>query len=143
MGPHKLINTSNKPVILRRNANLADVYTVVALEDMDVAECSEVPLASCIQSAVSPSADANSAKDKLRSVGLSGVHIESCEVSEDCKRNLADLVLQYEDVFSPHHLDWGDEGLCTPKTPVRQQTIQAPIQASAPWPVPEAAPSAE
>ncbi|KAM7370275.1 hypothetical protein PAMP_011541 [Pampus punctatissimus] len=106
--PLKLINTSSKPVLLRRNAKLADVYSVVALEDMDVAERSEVPLSSCTQSAVPSTADANSAKDKLRSVGLSGVDMESCEVSEDCKRRMADLVLQYEDVCSRHHLDCGE-----------------------------------
>lgn len=47
--PLKLINTSSKSVLLRRNAKLADVYSVVALEDMDVAERSEVPLSSCTQ----------------------------------------------------------------------------------------------
>jgi len=36
--PLKLINTSDRPVLLRRNAKLADVYTCAALEDMDVAE---------------------------------------------------------------------------------------------------------
>lgn len=75
---------------------------------MDVAESSEVPLVSCTQSAVPPSADANSAKDKLRSVGLSTTDVESCDVSKDCKRRMAELVLQYEDVFSRHHLDCGE-----------------------------------
>ena len=106
--PLKLINTSNRPVLLRRNAKLADVYPCVALEDMDDAECSEVPLVSCTQSAMPPTADVNSARDKLRSVGLSTVDVESCEVSENCRRRLADLVLQYEDVFSRHHLDCGE-----------------------------------
>lgn len=32
--PLKLINTSTKPVLVRRNAKLADVYPVIALEDM-------------------------------------------------------------------------------------------------------------
>lgn len=106
--PLKLINTSNKPVLLRRNAKLADVYPVVALEDMDVAVRSEAPIAACAQSAVPPTADAGSANDRLRSVGLDGVDIESCEVSENYKRRMADLVLQYEDVFSRHHLDCGE-----------------------------------
>ncbi|XP_031735145.1 uncharacterized protein LOC116401066 [Anarrhichthys ocellatus] len=106
--PLKLINTSDRPVLLRRNAKLADVYTCVALEDMDVAEQTEVPLAGCTQSTVPPTVDADSAKDELDSVGLSTVDIESCEVSVDCKRRMADLVLQYEDVFSRHHLDCGE-----------------------------------
>lgn len=106
--PLKLINTSDRPVLLRRNAKLADVYSCVALEDMNADEHSEVPLVSCTQSAVSPTADVDSTRDKLKSVGLSTVDIESCEVSTDCKRRMADLVLQYEDVFSRHHLDCGE-----------------------------------
>lgn len=35
----------------RRNAKLADVFSCVALEDMDVAERSDIPLSSCTQSA--------------------------------------------------------------------------------------------
>lgn len=105
--PLKLINASDRPVLLRRNAKLADVYTCVALEDMDVAERSEVPLVSCNQSTMSPTADANSPKDKLRSVGLSAVDIESCEVSVGCTGRMADLIVRYEDVFSRHHLDCG------------------------------------
>ncbi|KAF1373333.1 hypothetical protein PFLUV_G00259440 [Perca fluviatilis] len=75
---------------------------------MDAAERSEVPLVSCGQSAVPPTVAANSVEDQLRSVGLSNVDIESCEVSEDYRRRMADLVLQYEDVFSRHHLDCGE-----------------------------------
>ena len=134
---------TDRPVLLRRNAKLADVYSCVALEDMDDVECSEVPLVSCSQSVVPPTADGNTASGKLSSVGLSAVDIESCEVSEDCKRRLADLVLRYEDVFSRHQLDCGEAKGFVHRIPLGQQTIQAPIQKSAPWPVPEAAPSAE
>lgn len=63
--PPKLINTSEKPVVLRGNAKLADVYPVVAVENMDGAEHSEVPFASYTQSAVPHTADANIANDKL------------------------------------------------------------------------------
>lgn len=70
-------------MLLRRNEKLADIYPCLLLEDVDVAESSEDPLVSCTQSAVSPSANANSAKDKLSSVGLSTDDGELCEVSED------------------------------------------------------------
>ncbi|XP_039503265.1 uncharacterized protein LOC120459855 [Pimephales promelas] len=66
--PLKLINTSDRPVLLRRNGKLADVYSCVSIEDMDVTERSEVPLFSCTQSAALSTADGNDAKDKLRSV---------------------------------------------------------------------------
>ncbi|XP_061887948.1 uncharacterized protein LOC133638923 isoform X1 [Entelurus aequoreus] len=106
--PLKLINTSDRPVLLRRNAKLADVYSCVALEDMDVAQLSGAPLLSCTQSATPPAADIDSVIDKLKSVGLCNIDIESCEVSEHCKKRLAHLVLQYEDVFSRHQLDCGE-----------------------------------
>lgn len=106
--PLKLINMSNRPVLLRRNTKLADVYPVVALEDMDGAECSEVRLASSGQSIMPSTADASLVTDVLRSVGLGDVDIESCEVSEDCRTRMANLVLQYEGLFSRHHLDCGE-----------------------------------
>lgn len=106
--PLKLINTSDKPVLLRRNAKLADVYSCVALEDMDVADRSQLNLVSNHQSVVPPATTANSAQARLSSCGLSAVDIESCEVSQDCKERLTDLVMQYEDVFSRHHLDCGE-----------------------------------
>ena len=101
--PLKLINTSDKPVLLRRNAKLADVSSCVALVDMDVADCSKLNLVSNHQSTVPPAT-----ASRLSSVGLSAVDIESCEVSQDCKERLADLVMQYEDVFSRYHLDCGE-----------------------------------
>lgn len=104
--PLKLINTSDRPVLLRRNAKLADVFTCAALEDMDVVEPIEV--AGCTQSAMPPITDAGSAKEKLCSIGLSTVDVESCEVSVNCKTKMADLVMQYEDIFSRHHLDCGE-----------------------------------
>lgn len=105
--PLKLINTSEKPVLLRRNAKLADVFSCVAVEDMDVVENTETPLLSCVQSAVPLTTCADSIKDRLRSVGLADVDIVSCEVSQTCRGRMADLVLQFEDVFSRHHLDCG------------------------------------
>lgn len=85
--PLKLINTSDRCVLLRQNAKLTDVYFCVALKDMDVAQLLGAPLHSCTQSVVQPTADANSAKDKLRSVGPSNIDIKSCDAS-DCKMRL-------------------------------------------------------
>ncbi|CAI5693109.1 unnamed protein product [Oreochromis niloticus] len=106
--PLKLINMSEQPVHLRRNAKLADVYSCVALEDFDASVLQETTLASSHQSAMSPQVTPTSMKEKLELVGLGGVDIESCETSRQCKERMADLVLQYEDVFSRHHLDCGE-----------------------------------
>lgn len=106
--PLKLINTSDRPVLVRRNAKLADVFTCVALEDMDVVEPSEVLLNSCTQTGVPAAAEVRSTDDKLKSVGLDSLDIHSCDVSECYKQRIADLVVQYEDIFSRHHLDCGE-----------------------------------
>ena len=106
--PLKLVNTTSKSIVLRRNAKLADIYSCVALEDMDVADSPEVALPCYTQSTVPLAPETDSVKDRLMSVRLSNVDIESCEVSADCKRKMTDLVLQYEDIFSRHHLDCGE-----------------------------------
>lgn len=45
-----------------------------------------------------------SVKGKLESVGLADFDIENCGTSRQYKEKIADLVLQYEDMFSHHHL---------------------------------------
>lgn len=49
----------------------------------------------------------NELNEQLLRVGLGGLDINSCEVPEGCKKQLLDLVLRYEDIFSHHHLDCG------------------------------------
>lgn len=75
---------------------------------MDVIDLPEGQLASCSQSLMMPIADEQSIQEKLISVGLSNIDVDSREVSEICKRRMADLVLEYEDIFSHHHLDCGE-----------------------------------
>lgn len=107
--PLKVVNGSDRPVLLRRNAKLADVYSCMAIEDMDITEFPEGPWASFSHSLMpQPLAGMKSTEEKLRSVGLSNIDIESCEVSEVYKGKMTDLVLQYEDIFSRHHLDCGE-----------------------------------
>lgn len=105
--PLKLINTSDRPVLVRRNAKLADVFPCIALEDLDETNAAELPLASCLQVAT-PTEDVCSVDEKFKSIGLSGLDLNSCDVSEQCKSKLVDLVAHYEDVFSRHHLDCGE-----------------------------------
>lgn len=74
--PLKLVNTTSKSILLRRNAKLADLFSCVALEDMDVAESSDIHL-SCHTQKSMPAADTDSAKDRLMSIGLSNVDIHT------------------------------------------------------------------
>lgn len=108
--PLKILNASNRPITLRRNAKLADVFTCLALEDMEVPE-----LRHCHQttqrdsaSASAPQASNASVQERLERVGLGDLDLTSCDVSVDWQRKLADLVVRYEDVFSRHHLDCGE-----------------------------------
>lgn len=39
--PLKVVNTSGKTILLRRNAKLADVFPCIALEDFDLTSCSQ------------------------------------------------------------------------------------------------------
>ena len=90
--PLKLINTSDKPVLVRRNAKLADVFTCIALEDMDVTDTAELSVASCSLVA-SPFENECSANEKLNSVGLSEIDMNSCDVSMQCKDKLTELIV--------------------------------------------------
>ena len=111
--PLKLINTSDRPVLVRRNAKLADVFSCMALENMDETSSAEAPLISCPSAAVPTESpltkdDLHSAHEKLESVGLSGLDMNSRDVSEQCRSKMADLIVRYEDIFSRHHLDCGE-----------------------------------
>ncbi|KAJ8353387.1 hypothetical protein SKAU_G00209540 [Synaphobranchus kaupii] len=102
--PLKVMNVSEKPLFLRRNAKLADLVPCVALEDLDLVSChqntSTVPA-----TPVCP--DARCAGEKLESIGLSELDISLCDASSECKDKLSELIVRYQDVFSRNHLDCG------------------------------------
>lgn len=113
--PLKIMNISDSPVVLRRNSKLADVFTCLALEDMEAADpgWQDTEIV-CRNQATSPavemkghSTSVGDIQEKLELIGLGGLDIESCDVSVQWRSKLADLVMRYEDVFSRHHLDCG------------------------------------
>lgn len=92
---------------------------------------SENPMVSCPHSVIPVTADSTLQK------GWG-------EVSEECKRRMAEVVLQDEDIFLRHPLDCGKAiGFVHPDTLLRQKTIQDPLQKCDPWTVPKTAPGAE
>lgn len=106
--PMKVLNPTEKPLILRRNAKIADVFPCVAVEDFAFSQGrSELY---CNHSAVSTGSSHHSADpvQMLRDCGLHDIDIESCEVSDESKRRLAELVISYQDVFSRGKLDCGE-----------------------------------
>ncbi len=98
--PLKVINTSGRPVLLRRNAKLADLYPCIALEDIDSADAIKPPLVSCPMSLSDSWDQSTSPSEKLKSVGLHDLDVESCDVSDQCRQRLGSLILTYEDIFS-------------------------------------------
>uniref|UniRef100_A0A8C6KM80 Gypsy retrotransposon integrase-like protein 1 n=2 Tax=Nothobranchius TaxID=28779 RepID=A0A8C6KM80_NOTFU len=107
--PLKILNASSCPVTIRRNAKLADVYTCLAMEDLVMQDVTCSYQATTVKSTVDPTAENNDCvQERLKSVGLGDLDLQSCDVSDGWRRKLADLVISYEDVFSRHHLDCGE-----------------------------------
>ncbi|KAJ8404642.1 hypothetical protein AAFF_G00335050 [Aldrovandia affinis] len=91
-----------------RNAKIADVFPCLAVEDLPITQglCrSQCGLSD------PPTASPRSAGDPvqlLKDCGLADINVDGCEVSESCRRKLAELVLSYQDVFSRHKRDCGE-----------------------------------
>ncbi|XP_025759064.1 uncharacterized protein LOC112843922 [Oreochromis niloticus] len=106
--PLKMTNLSAKPVTLKRNSRVAVVSSCLAVEDLDFPQDS-CKVASMAQAQVSgPAATEADLNDRLCSLGLGDLDIDSCHASLHSKRELVELVEQYEDIFSRHPLDCGE-----------------------------------
>lgn len=111
--PVKVLNATDKPITLRRNTKLADVFPCVALEDLDIGpqhlasyELKVVTQTTGVSVADSKFPD-SSLCERLGKLGLSDLDVESCEVSPHWKEQLVQLICKYEDVFSKSKLDCG------------------------------------
>lgn len=106
--PLKMTNLSPKPITLRRNAIIADVFPCLAVEDFNVqqglCEMGSLKPESVIASTVTEA----DLKDRLSNLGLSDLDIDSCQASFGAKKRLVELVQEYEDIFSRHSLDCGE-----------------------------------
>ena len=105
--PMKIINPTDSPITLRRNAKIADVSPCMALEDMDAADSARV----CSNSQHINSEQSSRLSDiteSLRRCGLSNLDLDSCEVSDHWKQKMCKLSLQYADIFSRDSLDCGE-----------------------------------
>lgn len=140
--PHNVINPSDKPVTLKQNAKLADVYPCVELEDVDCSDiCENVQcvvqqqvqgssktvsgirkdshltsedssLLDCHDGDGGPSGPHGGPTSVLHDLGLADIDVESCEVSPTCKEKLVQLIAQYQSIFSRHRLDCGKATGC-------------------------------
>lgn len=85
--PMKVINPTDKPIMIKRNAKLADVFPCLAVEEIQPAE------SSCFKSnsqhvAAEQTPDLSDMTEALRQHGLSDLDLGSCEVSDRCKTEM-------------------------------------------------------
>lgn len=106
--PMKIMNSTKKPVTLRRNAKVADVFPCVAVEDLHISQGVNRSQADQPAEPVFNPETTCSPLQQLKECGLADIDIDGCEVSGEWKQRLADLVLTYQDVFSKDKLDCGE-----------------------------------
>ncbi len=105
--PLKVTNLSEKPVTLKRNRKLADVFPCLAVEDFELLQGfshAQVPTSEKI----SRPGVTGDLKQRLGAVSLSDIDIDSCSASDTAKERLVQLLESYNDVFSKHALDCGE-----------------------------------
>uniref|UniRef100_A0A674MGD5 ribonuclease H n=1 Tax=Takifugu rubripes TaxID=31033 RepID=A0A674MGD5_TAKRU len=106
--PMKILNPTQTAVTLRHNAKLSDVFPCVAMEDFPVAQglcktqLGSSPVLTGHQSGPSDPVQL------LKVCGLGDIDMRGCEVSDEWKGRLADLLLAFQDVFSRDGLDCGE-----------------------------------
>lgn len=105
--PVKIVNPTEKPLTLRRNAKVVDVFTCVSVHDFAKPEC----IQSNTQYTKDPEKTPVTDKDIshiLSDIGLQDLDLTSCEVSLEWKNKLLQIIQQYEYIFSRHKMDCGD-----------------------------------
>lgn len=102
----KIMNLSNQPVTLKRNCKLADVSPCVAVEDFAVFQNTS-QVEGKDQVIDYPESSSEDLEKKLVEVGLKDIDINLCQVSHSTKRELVQLLVSYNDIFSKHALDCG------------------------------------
>lgn len=130
-----VVNLSDKAVTLRGNCKLADVFPCLAIDDLDIFQGlhaasekqpdtdkkqsdfeiqqfhMEKPEPGTLQQQPDTTPIACHGDQSVKSLselGLSDINIDSCQVSEDCKSRLIQLLTEYQDIFSKHSLDCGE-----------------------------------
>ena len=106
--PMKVTNLSSKPITLKRNSKVADVSPCLAVEDLDILQGSCMTENMAPDRVDRPAATDTDLRDRLSNLGLSDIDIDSCHASFHSKKQLVDLIEEYEDIFSRHSLDCGE-----------------------------------
>ncbi|KAK0138964.1 hypothetical protein N1851_024508 [Merluccius polli] len=98
--PMKVTNLSSKSITLKRNSKVADVSPCLAVEDLDIRQGSCKMENRAPDRVDRPAASDADLKDRLSNLGLSDLDIDSCHASFHSKRELVELIEEYEDIFS-------------------------------------------
>ena len=105
--PVKILNPTEKPLTLKRNAKVADVSPCLSVQDLPEPE----HVQSSAQHTHSSPPKARSEEEISRilsDIGLQDVDLLSCEVSPEWKDKLLHIIEQYEHIFSRHKMDCGE-----------------------------------
>ncbi|RXN32180.1 Retrovirus-related Pol polyprotein from transposon 412 [Labeo rohita] len=105
--PFKVTNLSDKPVTLKRNCKLADVFPCLAVEDFELLQGFSHAQAPTSEE-IARSGGTGDFKQRLKAVSLNDIDIDSCSASDTAKEKLVQLLESYNDVFSKHALDCGE-----------------------------------
>lgn len=111
--PVRIINPFDKPITLRKNSKIADVFPVVAVEDLDAYPDHQSKIVSVQSQSVGDvdgAGESCSTSDflgSLQKLDLGDLDIDSCDVSSYWKSQLVQLIKRHQDVFSKHKLDCG------------------------------------
>ncbi|KAK0133435.1 Retrovirus-related Pol polyprotein from transposon 412 [Merluccius polli] len=95
------------PVTLRRNAKLADVSPCLAVEDLPITQ-GLCETQSDVSGSSTPPKSMPDPVQQLKDHGLADIDIDGCGVSAKWKKELAELLLTFQDVFSKDKLDCGE-----------------------------------
>lgn len=105
--PVKIVNPTEKPLTLKKNAKVADVSPCLSVQDLP----DPVRIQSSAQYTQSPSPEPRSEEEMSRvlsDMGLQDLDLSSCEVSLEWKDKLMKIIEQYESTFSKHKMDCGE-----------------------------------
>lgn len=108
--PVKLVNPTNRPVTLRRNAKIADVSPCIAVEDFTEVESVKCNIQSSAQSchiSDQPLLSEEELANILRDLGLNDLDLSPCEVSLEWKNKLLSIITAHESIFSRNKMDCG------------------------------------
>lgn len=102
----RILNPTEYPVRLRHNTKLADVSLCLAVEDLPLTQ--GLACNSIVQPQTDTQPPLHTPKQCLDACGLGDVDTDACEVSDEWKSRLAELLSRFHDVFSKDKLNCGE-----------------------------------